>query len=70
MRVREKQLTVDRQQRRATSFITADFVTRVRDISGREAYRFQVDWVEQGDDWKIDYVELLEILEEPMRPWY
>jgi hypothetical protein len=70
MRVREKQLTVDGQQRRATSFITADFVTRARDISGREAYRFQVDWVEQGDDWKIDFVELLEILEEPMRPWY
>lgn len=70
MRVREKELTVDREHRRASTYLTADFVTKARDITGREAYRFRIDWVEQGGDWKIDYVELVDILEEPKRAWF
>lgn len=70
MRVRDKELTVDKEHRRASTYLIADFVTSARDITGREAYRFRIDWVEQEDDWKIDYVELLEILEEPTRPWF
>jgi hypothetical protein len=70
MRVREKELTVDEEHRRASTYLTADFVTKARDITGREAYRFRIDWVEEGDDWKIDYVELVEILEEPTRAWF
>jgi len=70
MHVRDRELTVDTEHRRATCYLRVDFVTKARDITGREAYRFQIDWVEQGDDWKIDYVELLEILEEPGRAWF
>lgn len=70
MRVRDKELTVDEEHRRVSTYLIADFVTSARDITGREAYRFRIDWVEQGDEWKIDYVELLEILEEPTRPWF
>ena len=70
MRVHEKQLTVNEGHGRATSHLTADFVTKARDITGREAYRFRIDWVEQDGDWKIDYVDLLEIVEEPERPWF
>lgn len=70
MRVRDKELTVDVEHRRASTYLVADFVTQARDITGREAYRFRIDWVEQEGDWKIDFVELLEILEEPTRPWF
>lgn len=70
MRVRQKELTVDREHRRASSYLTAEFVTKARDITGREAYRFRIDWVEQEGGWRIDYVELLEILEEPTRAWF
>ncbi len=70
MRVREKDLSIDKEHRRASTYLTADFVTQARDITGREAYRFRIDWVEQEGDWKIDFVELVEILEEPTRPWF
>jgi len=70
MRVRDQDSTVDREQRRASTYLIADFVTSAKDVTGREAYRFRIDWVEQADDWKIDFVELLEILEEPTRPWF
>ena len=70
MRVRDKDSTVDQEHRRASTYLIADFVTSARDVTGREAYRFRIDWVEQADDWKIDFVELLEILEEPTRPWF
>jgi hypothetical protein len=65
MRVRDWQLDVDKPSRRATLNVTTDFVTSFRDITGREAYRWQVNWVEQEDEWRIDYVRLLEIIEEP-----
>lgn len=70
MRVRDKDLTVDEEHRRASSYLVADFVTSARDITGREVYRFRIDWVEQEDDWKIDFVELLEVVEGPTRPWF
>ena len=65
MRVHDWQLDVDKTSRRATLHVTTDFVTSFRDISGREAYRWQVNWVEQEDEWRIDYVRLLEVIEEP-----
>jgi hypothetical protein len=70
MRVRDKELTVDEEHRRASTYLIADFVTKARDITGREAFRFRIDWLEQGGDWQIDFVELLEIVEEPTRPWF
>ena len=70
MRVRDKELVINEEHRRASTYLIADFVTKARDITGREAYRFRIDWVEQDGDWRIDFVELLEILEEPTRPWF
>ncbi len=70
MRVRDKELMVNEEHRRASTYLIADFVTQARDITGREAYRLRLDWVEQEDDWRIDFVELMEILEEPTRPWF
>lgn len=69
MQYPEKDLSVDAEQRRATSHVTVQFITQARDISGREAYRFQVNWLEQDGEWGMDYVRLLEILEEPPRSW-
>ncbi len=69
MSVRDREIFVDPVHRRATSHLTADFITKARDITGREAYRFQVNWVEVEGDWRIDYVRLLEIIEEPPRAW-
>ena len=63
--VRDHELSVSREQGRATSHLTIEFMTRFRDLAGREAYRFQVNWVEQEGRWLIDYVRLLEIIAEP-----
>ena len=65
MRVRDWQLDVDKPSRRATLHLTTDFVTSFRDLTGREAYRWQVNWVEQDGEWRIDYVRLLEVIEQP-----
>jgi hypothetical protein len=65
MRVRDWQLDVDKPSLRATLNVTTDFVTSFRDITGREAYRWRVNWVEQEGEWRIDYVRLLEVIEEP-----
>jgi len=69
MQLPEKDLSVDPQQGRATSQVTAHFITKARDIMGREAYRFQINWVEQEGEWRMDYVRLLEIIDEPPRSW-
>ena len=65
----EKDLAVNAGQARATSHVTVQFVTKARDLAGREAYRFQINWLEQGGEWRMDYVRLLEIIEEPPRSW-
>jgi hypothetical protein len=69
MQFPEKDLSVDAQHGRATSQVTAHFITRGRDLAGREAYRFQINWVEQDGSWRMDYVRLLEIIDEPPRSW-
>ncbi len=69
MQFPEKEISVDPGHGRATSHVTAHFITKARDIAGREAYRFQINWVEQDGEWRMDYVRLLEILEEPPRSW-
>ncbi len=60
--IRERDLSVSVEQGRATSHLTVVFMTRFQDISGKEAYRFQVNWVDQEGEWRIDYVNLLEII--------
>lgn len=69
MQFPEKDISVDPEHRRATSDVTASFVTKARDLAGREAYRFQINWVEQDGEWRMDYVRLVEVLEEPPRSW-
>ena len=65
----EKDLSVDPDLARATSHVTVQFVTKARDLAGREAYRFQINWLEQEGAWRMDYVRLLEVIEEPPRSW-
>ena len=69
MQFPEKDISVDPEHSRATSHVTAHFVTKARDLAGREAYRFQINWVEQSGEWRLDYVRLLEILEDPPKSW-
>lgn len=69
MQFPDKDLSVDPEHGRATSQVTAHFITKARDIAGREAYRFQINWVEQEGEWRMDYVRLLEIIDEPPKSW-
>ncbi len=69
MQLPEKQISVDAASGRATSYVTVLFITKARDLAGREAYRFQINWVEEEGEWRMDFVRLLEILEEPPRAW-
>lgn len=69
MQYPDKEITVDPEHGRATSHVTVQFITKARDIAGREAYRFQINWVERDGEWGMDYVRLLEILEDPPRSW-
>lgn len=69
MQFPDTEVSVDAEQGRATTHVTAQFITTARDIAGREAYRFQINWVEEEGEWRMDYVRLLEIIEEPPRAW-
>lgn len=69
MQILDREISVAAEQSRATSHVTAHFITKARDISGREAYRLQINWLEQEGEWRMDYVRLLEIIEEPPRTW-
>jgi len=60
-RVLDKRLDVDNATRRATMFVTARFVGGWRSGSD-DAYRFQLNWVEQAGEWKIDYADLVEVV--------
>lgn len=62
MRVTASELAIDRDLGRATMFLTAEFSGRFTGGGEREAYRFQVNWVDGESGWRIDYVDLLEIL--------
>lgn len=65
VRLGDWQLDLDKPSRRATLHVTTDFVTSFRDITGREAYRWQVNWLEREGEWRIDYVRLLEVIDDP-----
>jgi len=57
----DKRLDIDATERKATMVFTARFVGGWSAI-GNDAYRFQFNWVEQAGEWKIEYVDLLEIV--------
>lgn len=63
MLTRDVEVSVDEAARRATVHLVAEFVSGVDDILGREAYAFQINLKEENDEWRIDYVRLLEVLE-------
>lgn len=69
MRIFDRDLQIDPDARRATTLFTAEFITGVRGTMGREGYRFQVDWVELDGRWQADFVDLLEVIEEPALPF-
>lgn len=58
----ERRLQVDRENRRAILSLTARFGGSGLSLGGREAYRFQVNWLEQDGVWRIDYLDLLEVV--------
>ena len=64
MQYPDKEISVDPGHGRATSHVTVQFITKARDLAGREAYRFQINWVERDGEWRMDYVRLLEVLDE------
>lgn len=59
--VLDRELDIDKAARRATMFLTTRFAGGLRGL-GNEAYRFQLNWIEQQGEWKIDFVDLVEIL--------
>ena len=69
MQFTEKELSVDTEHGRATSHVTAQFISKAKDLAGREAYRFQINWMEKDGEWRMDYVQLQEILEELPSSW-
>ena len=69
MQLPEVDISVGSESRRATSHVTTVFITKARDLAGREAYRFQINWILEEGEWRMDYVRLLEVIEEPPRSW-
>lgn len=65
MRVVSRELHIDGGFRRATLYLTAEFLTGIGDLRGREAYGFQINWVDHEGEWLIDYVDLLRVIEQP-----
>lgn len=63
--IRDREINVDPKQKRGTVHLTVEFATKFQDLAGREAYRFQMNWIELEDGWRIDYVRLLEIIADP-----
>jgi len=58
----ERSLQVDGENRRAILYLTARFGGDRPALGGGEAYRFQINWVERDGTWRIDYVDLLEVI--------
>jgi len=61
MSVTEREIHIDKGAGRATSYVTATFSGGISDFD-RDSYRFQVNWVELDGEWKIEFVDLLEVL--------
>jgi len=68
-RFSDRQLWVDAQLHRATLQTVVSFVTDIGGLAGSEAYRLQVNLAEEDGRWRIDFVELLEVLERPGVEW-
>jgi hypothetical protein len=62
--VLDRDLDVDGAGRRATMYLTTRFAGGFGGLGGpgNDAYRFQLNWIEQQGEWKIDYVDLVDVL--------
>jgi hypothetical protein len=62
MRIFDTSLTLDTGIGRATQQASFQFTGRGPLGAPSETYRVQINWVEQDGRWKIDYVDLIEIV--------
>jgi hypothetical protein len=62
--VLDRRLDVAAGERRATMALTARFVGGWQGRAD-EAYRFQLGWREQDGEWRIGYLDLVEIVPPP-----
>lgn len=60
--VSDSDLQVDPEAGRAILHLTARFGGGAFSFDGREAYRFQIDWVEENGEWRIAYADLLDVV--------
>lgn len=67
MRVRDSSLSIAPEHARATQNATFDFPSGGPLGSADERYRVQVNWVEEEGEWRMDYIDLVEILPTPPR---
>ena len=65
MRIRQSSLSVASEHHRATQNATFEFLSGGPLSSSSERYRVQINWLLEDGDWRIDYVDLLEILDIP-----
>jgi hypothetical protein len=63
MRTSDKALDIDETSRRATHRVNFQFNGGGPMGSPSERYRVQINWLEEEGEWKIDYIDLIEILE-------
>ena len=63
MRASDKALDIDEASRRATHRVNLQFTGGGPLGSPSELYRVQINWLEEEGEWKIDYIDLIEILE-------
>jgi hypothetical protein len=63
MRVSRATLDIDAENRRATHRVDLQFTGGGPLGSPSERFRVQINWFEEEGEWRIDYVDLVEILE-------
>jgi hypothetical protein len=63
LRASNKTLDIDEASRRATHRVDFQFTGGGPMGSPSERYRVQINWLEEEGEWRIDYVDLIEILE-------
>lgn len=63
MRTSTESLSIGEANRRATQHVEFRFTGGGPLGASSERYRVQINWVEQENEWRIDYIDLIEILE-------
>lgn len=63
MRISDTSLSISPELARATQHASFQFTGSGPMGSPSETYRVQINWLKEDDGWRIDYVDLIEILE-------